>query len=104
MSTRTRRPVLRLAAGVGCVLFALTACSASKPDRGAVRAKLKTESSLAALSDAQLDCYTDVINKYGDAGDLKDYVDGKKKREDIRGKPASDEKAATDETMACATK
>ncbi len=103
MNTRTRRPVLRLTAGVCCVLFTLTACSASKPDRGALRAKLKTEGKLSALSDPQLDCFTDVINKYSDAGDLNDYVDGKTKLDDIRGR-GSGEQAAKDESAACGTK
>jgi hypothetical protein len=92
----------RLTAGLAVALISLTACSANPPSQAALKDKLKTEAAFKSLSDKQVDCIAGVLIKYAKAGDLKDYVDGKKAVEDVRG-PKDKEKAVEDETKTCVT-
>jgi len=89
-------------AAFAIALFALTACSTEPPSRDALKTKLKTESVFKSLSDKQVDCLAGVLLKYAKAGDLKDYVDGKKNVEAVRG-PADKEKDVQNESAACVT-
>ena len=92
----------RLTAGLAIALFSLTACSADPPSQAALKDKLKTESLFKSLSDTQVNCVAGVLIKYAKAGDLKDYVDGKKSVDDVRG-PKDKEDAVKSETTACIT-
>ena len=55
-----------------------------------------------SLTDKQVDCIAGVLIKYAKAGDLNDYVAGKKGVNDVRG-PKSKESAVTSETKTCVT-
>lgn len=92
----------KITAALAIGLFTLTACGADKPSHDALKNKLKSESTFSSLTDGQVSCITDVLLKYAKAGDLADYVAGKKKVEDVRG-PASKEEAVNKETQACVT-
>jgi hypothetical protein len=96
LRAQARKFTVALAVG----LFALTACGADKPSQDALKAKLKTEDTFKALPDGQVNCIAGVLLKYAKAGDLADYVAGKKKVEDVRG-PQSKEAAVQSETAAC---
>jgi hypothetical protein len=98
LRAQARKITVALAVG----LFALTACSADKPSQDALKTKLKSESEFSTLTDTQVNCIAGVLLKYAKAGDLADYVNGKKKVEDVRG-PADKEDDVTKETTACVT-
>ena len=64
----------------------LTACgSDAKVSQTDVAAKLKSDVQFKALNDKQRDCLADLMVKKGNKGDLKQWIDGKKKLEDVRG-------------------
>ncbi len=92
----------KLTAGVAVALFTLTACSTEPPSREALKNKLKTEQVFKSLTDKQVDCIAGVLIKYAKAGDLKDYVDGKKDVNSVRG-PKDKEDEVTNESKACVT-
>jgi hypothetical protein len=89
-----------MTAGLAIGLFALTACGADKPSQDSLKTKLKTESDFKALTDTQVNCIAGVLLKYAKAGDLSDYVAGKKSVNDVRG-PADKEDEVTAESKAC---
>ena len=92
-----------LTAGVAVALISLTAaCSTDPPSQAALKDKLKTESLFKSLSDTQVDCVAGVLIKYAKAGDLKDYVAGKKAFGSVQS-PKSKNEAITNETAACVT-
>lgn len=83
------------------VALSLAACGGSDGvTRPEVSAKLKSDSEFKTLTDAQRDCLADLMVKKGDKGDLRKWVDGKKKIEDVRGDSDGLEDAASE----CATK
>ena len=92
----------RLTACLAVALFSLTACGADPPSQAALKDKLKTESLFKTLNDKQVDCIAGVLIKYAKAGDLKDYVDGKKTVDAVRG-PKDKEAALQSETQTCVT-
>ncbi|HSV64475.1 MAG TPA: hypothetical protein VLJ59_01025 [Mycobacteriales bacterium] len=96
-------PLRRFAAGaVVAAITALTAaCGASAPSRDELKTKLKAESSFSGASDKVVDCVAGVLLKYGKAGDLRDYVNGKKNLDAVRG-PADKVDDVTKEATACA--
>jgi hypothetical protein len=92
----------KVTAGLALALLPLTACSAEPPSQEALANKLKAENILKTLSAQQLSCIAGVLLKYERAGDLKDYVDGKKSLEAIRG-PKDKQDELEREWAACAT-
>ena len=92
----------KVAAGLAVALFPLTACSADPPSQQALASKLKTENGFNNLSAQQLDCLSGVLLKYAKASDLKDYVDGKKTVEQVRG-PKDKQDEVEKEFAACIT-
>lgn len=66
-------------------VFGISACSAEPSvSKSQVSAKLKTESDTKGMSTKIVDCLADTLLKHGNKGDLKKYVDGTKKLNDIR--------------------
>lgn len=96
--------VRKFAAGTAVAAIALftAACGADAPSKDELKAKLKTEQDLKGINDASLDCVAGVLLKYGKAGDLRDYVDGKKNLEAVRG-PADKVDDVEKETTTCIT-
>jgi hypothetical protein len=92
----------RLTAGIAVALISLSACSSDPPSQAALKDKLKTEDVFKALNDKQVDCIAGVLIKYAKAGDLKDYVAGKKAMDAVRG-PKDKEDALKSETETCVT-
>jgi len=99
-SARRTAASRRMAVGLG-VLLALAACStATKPGHDAVKSKLKADTGLSSLKDSQLDCFTDVVIRYSDAGDLTAYVHGTKPLDKIRS-DKKDEPKFKEEAARC---
>jgi len=82
------------------VLLVVGACSTAKPSHDAVKSKLKADTGLSSLKDSQLDCFTDVVIRYSDAGDLTAYVHGTKPLDKIRS-DKKDEPKFKDEAARC---
>lgn len=100
-------PVVRLiSVGALCMAatFGVSACGVGGPaaSKSDVVAKLKTESEFKSLNDKQIGCFADVLIKHGNKGDVKKYVDGKKKLDSIRQTSGTD-KSLTKEAEACVT-
>ncbi len=66
--------------------FGMTACGSAGPttSKADVVAKLKTEKDTKGLPDKAVNCLADVLIKHGNKSDVRKYVDGKKKIDDIR--------------------
>jgi hypothetical protein len=92
----------KITAALAIGLFTLTACGADKPSQDALKAKLKTEDTFKALPDGQVNCMAGVLLKYAKAGDLADYVAGKKTVDAVRG-PANKQQQVNTEMQACLT-
>ncbi len=76
--------------------LALTACGGDpKVSKVDVSSKLKSDAQFKALNDKQRDCLADLMLKKGNKGDLKQWIDGKKKLEDIKGDSNGIESAAS---------
>ncbi|MDQ6875409.1 MAG: hypothetical protein M3042_10175 [Actinomycetota bacterium] len=72
-------------------VFGIAACSAeASVSKSQVSAKLKTESDTKGMSTKVVDCLADTLLKHGNKSDLKKYVDGKKKLNDIRQASGTD--------------
>lgn len=100
------RPAVAVPAAAIAMLAATTiavsGCGGqSKPSHDAVKAKVKSEALFAKASDAQVDCFTDVIIKYGSAGDLNAFVQGTKTLDAVQGRKA-DEAAERADAQLCA--
>jgi hypothetical protein len=92
-----RRSVSRSIATVvlaGVLPLGLAACGGAKVSKSDVSAKLKADSQFKALNDKQRDCLADLMVKKGNKDDLKAWVDGKKKIDDVRGDSSGMEDAA----------
>ncbi len=83
----------------GVLPLGLAACGGAKVSKTDISAKLKSDSQFKALNDKQRDCLADLMLKKGNKGDLKDWVDGKKKIDDVRG----DSSGIEDSARKCAT-
>jgi hypothetical protein len=78
----------------------LAACGAdANVSKSDISTKLKSDSQFKVLNDKQRDCLADLMLKKGNKGDLKKWVDGKKKIEDVRG----DSNGIEDSARKCAT-
>ncbi len=76
--------------------LALSACGADpKVSKTDVSTKLKADTQFKALNDKQRACLADLMVKKGNKGDLKQWIDGKKKLEDVRGDSEGIEGAAS---------
>jgi hypothetical protein len=77
--------------------FGVAACgggpSASKAD---VAAKLKSEPQIKGLSEKGIDCLAGTLVSHGNKADVKKYVDGKKKLDDVRQSSGSDKSIQTE--------
>jgi len=98
------RVVAGLAAAV-IVTFGASACGGSgggHVDKAKLVSKLKTDQTYKSMNSTQLSCVADVIVKYGNAGDINDYVNGK--ANGGGGIKKSDEKKATKDLESCVLK
>lgn len=88
-------------AGLAILLpLGLAACgSDAKVSRSEISAKLKSDAQFKVLTDKQRDCLADLMLKKGNKGDLRKWVDGKKKIDDVRG----DSDGLEDAASKCAT-
>jgi hypothetical protein len=97
-----RASISRRAATAGLTIslsLGLAACGA-KVSESEISAKLKSDAQFKALNDKQRDCLAELMLKKGNKGDLRKWVDGKKKIDDVRGDSDGLESAASK----CATK
>lgn len=83
----------------GALPLGLAACGGAKVSKDEISAKLKADSQFKVLNDKQRDCLADLMLKKGNKGDLKAWVDGKKKIDDVRG----DSNGMEDAARKCAT-
>jgi hypothetical protein len=102
MGEALRAQARKMTTVIAIGLFAMTACGGKAPSQDALKSKLKSETEFSSLTDAQVNCIAGVLIKYAKKGDLNDYVDGKKKVEDVRG-PADKQDEVTKETSTCVT-
>lgn len=100
MLTLTKR-VVPAAIAAAALLLGGTACGGDKVDKGALVNKLKSDTSFTpALNDSQAGCVADVVIKYVDSGDVKNYIkDGKQIPE-----PKKDKDKASSELQGCIKK
>jgi len=98
--TLTKR-VVPAAIAAAALLLGGTACGGDKVDKGALVNKLKSDTSFTpALNDSQAGCVADVVIKYVDSGDVKNYIkDGKQIPE-----PKKDKDKASSELQGCIKK
>jgi hypothetical protein len=97
-------PISRIVA-IGAIAvtatFGVAACgggqSASKAD---VAAKLKSEPQVKGLSQKGVDCLARTLIDHGNKSDVKKYVDGKKKLDDVRQSSGND-KSVQEELQKC---
>jgi hypothetical protein len=88
------RPVAVAALAI-LVPLGLTACGSDpKVSQTDVSSKLKSDTQFKSLNDKQRDCLADLMLKKGNKGDLKQWIDGKKKLEDVGGDSDGIESAA----------
>lgn len=77
----------------------LAACSGSNVTKADISNKLKSDPQFKVLNATQRDCIADLMLKKGNKGDLQQWVDGKKKIEEVRG----DSSGIQGDAMKCAT-
>jgi hypothetical protein len=87
------RPVATAVLAV-MIPLGLTACGGTNVSKSDIAAKLKSDSQFKVLTDKQRDCLADLMLKKGNKGDLKKWVDGKKKIDDVRGDSSGIESSA----------
>jgi hypothetical protein len=86
---------------VAALALGASACGGGEEvDKAALAAKLKSDPELKGIPsnviDGLADCMADVALKYGDKGDLKKYVDGEVKLDDVKGVGPNDKEAEAD--------
>lgn len=77
--------LITVAALAAAVPLALGACADTNVSKSQVSAKLKSDPRFSVLNDKQRDCIADLMMKKGSKADMKKWVDGKKKLDDVRG-------------------
>jgi hypothetical protein len=84
-------------AGLAITLsLGLAACGGdAKVSKSEIAGKLKSDATFKQLNDKQRDCLAALMLKKGNKGDLRKWVDGKKKIDDVRGDSDGMESAAT---------
>ena len=100
MRSRTASRSLAAVALAVVIPFGLAACGDTNVSKSDISTKLKADSRFKVLNDKQRDCLADVMLKKGNKGDLKKWVDGKKKIEEVRGDASGIEGAASECTKA----
>jgi hypothetical protein len=84
---------------VALAALGLAACSGADVSRTDISNRLKSDPQFKVLNDKQRGCIADLMLKKGNKGDLKKWVDGDKKMDDVRGDSAGIQADA----MKCAT-
>jgi hypothetical protein len=95
---RARNPgrLITICALALAATFGVSACGGASVSKSQVVAKLKGEKEAKGMSDKFINCVAGALIKHGNKGDVKKYVDGKKKLDDVRQASGSDKSIQTE--------